>query len=82
MKKPTLTATDRIRYASIREKVYKGKISELTDEEYEWLKHHPEFVKNVKKQRQKVEILKHCDDVKDTIEEILFVLDLSDRMLR
>lgn len=77
-----MKAKDRIKYASILSKIAKQKLSELTDEEYEWLTSNRDLIVGIKKQKEKYDILKHCTGIHDTIEEILFVLDLSDRMYR
>lgn len=77
-----MKASDRIKYASISEKINKKNISDITEDEYEWLKYHPELLEEIKKQTKKVEIMSACVGNKGTIEEILFNLDLSDRLYR
>jgi hypothetical protein len=77
-----MKANDRIKYATIVEKINKRRISELTEEEYDWLKYHPDLIAKIKFQKQKNDIIKSSSGNKDTIEEILFELDLSDRMFR
>lgn len=77
-----MKAEDRIKYASITEKINKKRISELTDDEYEWLKYHPNLISEIRRYKQKSDIMKGTVGNKDTIEEILFDLDLSDRMYR
>lgn len=77
-----MKAEDRIKYASITEKINKKRISELTDDEYKWLKYHPHLISEIRRHKQKTDILNSAVGNKNTIEEILFDLDLSDRMYR
>lgn len=77
-----MKAEDKIKYSSIIEKINKTKMENLTEDEYEWLKHHTSLIQKIKKNKQKENILNAMVGNKDTIEEILFNLDLSDRMYR
>jgi hypothetical protein len=77
-----MNATDRIKYFSIVTKINKGQFDDITDDEYLWLKNNPKVLKEMNAVRKKREILKSSQGTLDTIEEILFVLDLSDRMYR
>lgn len=77
-----MKAEDKIKYSSIVEKINKTKMEDLTEDEYEWLKHHTSLIQKIKKNKQKENILNAMVGNKDTIEEILFNLDLSDRMYR
>jgi hypothetical protein len=77
-----MNATDRIKYFSIVTKINKGQFDDITDDEYLWLKKNPKVLKEINTVRKKREILKSSQGTLDTIEEILFILDLSDRMYR
>jgi hypothetical protein len=77
-----MNATDRIRYFSIVAKLNKGLFDDITEDEYHWLQKNPTVLKNINNSRKKQEILNKSEGSQDTIEEILFVLDLSDRMYR
>lgn len=77
-----MNAKDRINYFSVIDKINKGKIDSLSNDEMEWLRNNQEVVSDIKKERNKRSILKNSPGIQDTIEEILFVLDLSDRMYR
>jgi hypothetical protein len=77
-----MNAEDRIKYASITQKINKKRISELTEDEYDWLKYHPNLISEIRKHKQKNDIMNATVGNKNTIEEILFDLDLSDRMYR
>jgi hypothetical protein len=77
-----MNAKDRINYFSVIDKINKGKIDSLSNDEMEWLRDNQEVVSDIKKERNKRSILKNSPGIQDTIEEILFVLDLSDRMYR
>lgn len=77
-----MNATDRIRYFSIVAKLNKGLFDDITEDEYRWLQKNPTVLKNINTSRKKQEILNKSEGSQDTIEEILFVLDLSDRMYR
>jgi hypothetical protein len=77
-----MNAKDRINYFSVIDKINKGKIDSLSNDEMEWLGDNQEVVSDIKKERNKRSILKNSPGIQDTIEEILFVLDLSDRMYR
>jgi len=77
-----MNAADKIQYASILTKINKGKISELTEDDYLWLKQHPTIIPEIRWQRKKSEVMEINKDCKGTINEILHNLDLSDRMMR
>lgn len=77
-----MKAEDRIKHASIIQKINKKRISELTEEEYDWLKYHPNIISEINRCKQKNDIMNAAVGNKNTIEEILFDLDLSDRMYR
>lgn len=77
-----MNATDRIKRFSIINKVNKGNFDDITNEEYLWLKNNPDVLKEMNQARKKREILNSSQGAQGTIEEILFVLDLSDRMYR
>lgn len=77
-----MNAKDRINYFNVIDKINKGKIDSLSNDEMEWLRNNQEVVSDIKKERNKRSILKNSPGIQDTIEEILFVLDLSDRMYR
>jgi len=77
-----MKAKDRIKYATITQKINKKQISELTEEEYNWLKYHPDLIPEIRRHKQKTDIMNCTVGNKNTIEEILFDLDLSDRMYR
>ena len=77
-----MNATDRIKYFSIVSKINKGNFDDITQDEYLWLKKNPNVLKEMNQVRKKREILNSSKGTMNTIEEILFVLDLSDRMYR
>lgn len=77
-----MNATDRIKYFSIVNKINKGKFDDITQDEYLWLQKNPNVLKKMNQVRKKREILNASKGTIDTIEEILFILDLSDRMYR
>lgn len=77
-----MNATDRIKYFSIVSKINKGNFDDITQDEYLWLKKNPNVLKEMNQVRKKREILNDSKGTMNTIEEILFVLDLSDRMYR
>ena len=77
-----MNATDRIKYFSIVSKINKGQFGDITEDEYHWLQKNPMVLKRINTARKKQEILNKSEGSQDTIEEILFVLDLSDRMYR
>jgi len=77
-----MNAADRIKYANILNKIHKRKISELTDDDYEWLKKHPTLISEIRMQKKKVDAMEINKDCSGTINEILHNLDLSDRMMR
>lgn len=77
-----MNAKERIKYFSIVNKINKNLWDEITKEDYEWLQKNPDVIKNIKMSREKIDIISKCDGASGTIEEILFVLDLSDRMRR
>lgn len=77
-----MNATDRIKRFSIINKINKGNFDDITNEEYLWLKNNPDVLKEMNQARKKREILNSSQGAQGTIEEILFVLDLSDRMYR
>jgi hypothetical protein len=77
-----MNAADRIKYANVLSKIHRGKISQLTEDDYEWLKKNPNIISEIKMQKKKFDAMminKHC---KGTINEILHNLDLSDRLMR
>ena len=53
-----MKAKDRIKYASILSKIAKQKLSELTDEEYEWLTSNRDLIVGIKTLLQML-FLKH-----------------------
>lgn len=77
-----MNAADRIQYASILNKINKGRISELTEDDYVWLKQHPTIIPKIRWERMKSEAMEINKDCKGTINEILHNLGLSDRMMR
>lgn len=77
-----MNATDRIKYFSIVSKINKGNFDDITKDEYLWMKKNPNVLKEMNSARKKIDILKSSKGSIDTIEEILFILDLSDRMYR
>lgn len=77
-----MNATDRIKYFSIVSKINKGNFDDITQDEYLWLQKNPNVLKEMNQVRKKREILNSSKGTMNTIEEILFVLDLSDRMYR
>lgn len=77
-----MNAKERIKYFSIVNKINKGLWDDITKDDYEWLQKNPDVIKNIKTSREKIDILNKCEGASGTIEEILFVLDLSDRMRR
>jgi hypothetical protein len=77
-----MNAADRIQYASILVKINKGRISELTEDDYLWLKKHPTIIPEIRWERKKSEAMEINKDCKGTINEILHNLGLSDRMMR
>jgi hypothetical protein len=54
----------------------------MSYEEGTWLMERPEMMDLAKKLNAKVKIMARFPEYKNTIEEILFILDLSDRFLR
>jgi len=77
-----MNATDRIKYFSIVSKINKGNFDDITQDEYLWLQKNPNVLKKMNQVRKKREILNSSKGTMNTIEEILFILDLSDRMYR
>ena len=63
-------------------KINKGEFDSITPEEYSWLQKNPKLLKDMSKVRKKRDIINSSKGSADTIEEILFILDLSDRMYR
>ena len=57
-----------------------GEFNSLDSDEIKWLQDHPEVISNMKSERHKQDILRKCPGKQDTVEEILFLLDLSDSM--
>lgn len=77
-----MNASDRIQYTNILNKINKRRISDLTDDDYEWLKKHPNLIPEIRRQKKKFDAMQINKDCKGTINEILHNLDLSDRMMR
>jgi len=77
-----MNASDRINYYNIVSKVNNGSFDDIEPEEYLWLQNNPHVLKNMNLSRKKEEILQKCAGIHGTVEEILFSLDLSDRMYR
>jgi hypothetical protein len=77
-----MSEEDKTIYKEITKKVMDNKRDELTYEQLIWLKENPNIKKLVHKMAAKVEIMSYFKESKDTIEEILFILDLSDRFIR
>ncbi len=48
-----MKAEDKIKYSSIVEKINKTKMEDLTEDEYEWLKHHTSLIQKIKKINKK-----------------------------
>jgi len=77
-----MNAQDRIKYFSIVSKINQGDFNLLDSEEMQWLQSHPELISNMKDERHKRDIIRKCPGIQDTVEEILFLLDLSDTMYK
>ena len=77
-----MRASDRIKYLSIISKINSGQFDEIDSEEYSWLQKNPNILKDMNIIRKKQEILQKSTGIHGTVEEILFSLDLSDRMYR
>lgn len=77
-----MTEHDKNIYKSITKKIINRRRHDITDDEVEWLKKHPDILLITKKMVAKVEILSYHESCKDTMEEILFILDLSDSFIR
>tara|TARA_Y100001936_G_C15773380_1_gene507431 strand:+ start:456 stop:689 length:234 start_codon:yes stop_codon:yes gene_type:complete len=77
-----MRASDRIKYFSIVSKINSGQLSDIQPDEYSWLQENPHILRDMNLSRKKEEILQKSDGIHGTIEEILFSLDLSDRMYR
>ena len=77
-----MNASDRIKYFSIVSKINKGQFDDIDPDEYTWLQSNPHVLKDMNLIRKKEEILQKCMGIHGTVEEILFSLDLSDRMYR
>jgi hypothetical protein len=77
-----MNAQDRIKYFSIVTKINQGNFDQLDSEEMVWLQSHPDLISDMKNGRYKQDVLRKCPGVQDTIEEILFLLDLSDTMYK
>ncbi len=77
-----MNAYDRIKYFSVVSKVNQGDFSLLNSEEVQWLQDHPDVISNIKTERHRREILRKCPGQQDTVEEILFLLNLSDNMYK
>ena len=77
-----MNAYDRIKYFSVVNKINQGEFNSLDHDEIRWLQEHPKLITNMKIERHKRDILRKCPGKKDTVEEILFLLDLSDSMYR
>lgn len=77
-----MRASDRIKYFSIVSKINKGQFDDIAPDEYAWLQSNPHVLKDMNLTRKKEEILQKSVDCHGTVEEILFSLDLSDRMYR
>ena len=77
-----MNAHDRIKYFSVVSKVNQGDFSSLNSEEVHWLQDDTDVISNIKNERHRREILRKCPVQQDTVEEILFLLDLSDVMYR
>lgn len=75
-----MKAYDRIKYFSVVNKINQGEFNSLDSDEIKWLQDHPEVISNMKSERHKQDILRKCPGKQDTVEEILFLLDLSDSM--
>lgn len=78
---------DQERYNSIMKKIMSCDPSDtedeiFTQEDIKWMADNPKYKNLITKLRLKYQILSHHKDAKGTIEEILFLLDLSDRFYR
>jgi hypothetical protein len=77
-----MTEKDKKIYKNIFKKILENKKDTMTYEEGTWLMERPELMDLAKKLNAKVKIMARFPEYKNTIEEILFILDLSDRFLR
>jgi|TARA_B100000085_G_C18537761_1_gene510707 hypothetical protein len=77
-----MKAYDRIKYFSVVNKINQGEFNSLDSDEIQWLQDHPEVISSMKSERHKQDILRKCPGKQDTVEEILFLLDLSDSMYK
>jgi hypothetical protein len=77
-----MNASDKIKYYSIVSKVNNGLLDDIEPEEYLWLQNNPHVLRNMNLTRKKEGILQKCAGIRGTVEEIIFSLDLSDRMYR
>ena len=77
-----MNASDRIKYFSIVSKINKGRLDDINPDEFALLQKNPNILKDMNLTRKKEEILQKSMGCQGTVEEILFSLDLSDRMYR
>lgn len=77
-----MTEEDKKIYKSISRKIMDDKKDTLTEEETLWLKERPELMAIARRMAAKAKIMSNFKDCKGTIEEIIFMLDLSDRFIR
>lgn len=77
-----MTEKDKKIYKNIFKKILENKKDSMTYDEGTWLMERPELMDLAKKLNAKVKIMSRFPEYKNTIEEILFILDLSDRFLR
>lgn len=77
-----MTEEDKKIYKSISRKIMDDKKETLTEEENAWLKERPELMSIARRMAAKAKVMSHFKDCKGTIEEIIFMLDLSDRFVR
>lgn len=78
---------DQKRYNSIVKKIMSSDPSDsekllFSAEDIKWMSDNPKYKNLINKLKSKYQILSHHKDARGTIEEILFLLDLSDRFYR